>query len=306
MIKEKHLCNKTYGGHQLARYIDVYEVSTIDCAATQYSGYKGTEITLIDQTPAGSGFDHWNITGATLTGNNFILNNDVTAQGIYTALPVVRNLTLQTDGHGTINATKITGYAGDTVTLTNSYDTYYRFSGYTQTGGSLNGSIFTFSNSDATAKAWFKANTFKVSGDFVLPTGSYTGVANFIKNTGPWYAKAPTAVTGNIPTAWTANNRWQPTNTNSYSAAYSGNGAIIQKKERCKLVMNLYAGNTIIKTRDNPSIGMGMGGVTSNVDGLNYMSGYWQGTGTGTQTGQGIFYADGSECLHYVASGLAP
>lgn len=87
MRTEKHIVNKTYGGHQLSRYIDVYEVSTVDCAATQYSGYKGTEITLIDQTPAGYGFDHWNITGATLTGNNFILNNDVTAQGIYTAEP---------------------------------------------------------------------------------------------------------------------------------------------------------------------------------------------------------------------------
>lgn len=89
MKKEKHYLNKVYGGHQLSRYIDVYEVSTVDCAATQYSGYKGTEVTLIDQTPAGYSFDHWNITGATLTGNNFILNNDVTAQGIYTAVPVI-------------------------------------------------------------------------------------------------------------------------------------------------------------------------------------------------------------------------
>lgn len=87
MIKEKHIVNGIYGGHQLARYIDVYEVSAIDCAATQYSGYKGTEVTLIDQTPAGYGFDHWNITGATLTGNNFILNNDVTAQATYSAVP---------------------------------------------------------------------------------------------------------------------------------------------------------------------------------------------------------------------------
>lgn len=87
MIKEKHYVNGIYGGHQLARYIDVYELSAVDCYATQYSGYRGTEVTLVDNPPAGYNFSHWDITGATLTGNNFILNNDVTAQGIYTAVP---------------------------------------------------------------------------------------------------------------------------------------------------------------------------------------------------------------------------
>ena len=40
MKKEKHYVNKVYGNHQLSRYRDVYEVSAIDCAATQYSGYR--------------------------------------------------------------------------------------------------------------------------------------------------------------------------------------------------------------------------------------------------------------------------
>ena len=87
MIKEKHTLKNPYNHHALSRYIDVYEVTTDGCSSSPMSGYKGTECTLVDQTPAGYGFDHWNITGATLTGNNFILNNDVTAQGVYTALP---------------------------------------------------------------------------------------------------------------------------------------------------------------------------------------------------------------------------
>lgn len=87
MFTSKHYLNKTYGSHMLSRIVTGYNVTTIDCDSTVDSGYKGTEVTLIDQTPAGYGFDHWNITGATLTGNNFILNNDVTAQGIYTANP---------------------------------------------------------------------------------------------------------------------------------------------------------------------------------------------------------------------------
>ena len=88
MIKEKHTLTNPYNHHALSRYIDVYEVTTDGCSSSPMSGYKGTECTLVDQTPAGYGFDHWNITGATLTGNNFILNNDVTAQGVYTAIPV--------------------------------------------------------------------------------------------------------------------------------------------------------------------------------------------------------------------------
>lgn len=98
MFTAKHYVNKTYGNHMLSRIVTGYNVTTIDCGSTVNSGYKGTEVTLIDQTPAGYGFDHWNITGATLTGNNFILNNDVTAQGIYTANPTAYQggYTLQT------------------------------------------------------------------------------------------------------------------------------------------------------------------------------------------------------------------
>lgn len=100
MFTSKHYVNKTYGNHMLSRIVTGYNVTTIDCGSTVNSGYKGTEVTLIDQTPAGSGFDHWNITGATLTGNNFILNNDVTAQGIYTALPTTGQITVSPSNIG--------------------------------------------------------------------------------------------------------------------------------------------------------------------------------------------------------------
>lgn len=133
MKKEKHIVNKTYGNHQLARYIDVYELSAIDCAATQYSGYKGTEITLIDQTPTGYGFDHWNITGATLTGNNFILNNDVTAQGVYTAIPVKIPL------RGVISKTDpwIVATGGSMIPGTNVIQGNFSFSDDTITAGKV-------------------------------------------------------------------------------------------------------------------------------------------------------------------------
>lgn len=84
----------------------------------------------------------------------------------------IYTLTLQTDGHGTLNANTLTGYAGDTVNLTTAYNTYYRFSGYGVTGGSVAGNVFTFGSADATVKANFKVNSFTASGNFVTTAGS--------------------------------------------------------------------------------------------------------------------------------------
>lgn len=259
MIKEKHTLTNPYNHHALSRYIDVYELSAIDCAATQYSGYKGTEITLIDQTPAGYGFDHWNITGATLTGNTFILNNDVTAQGIYTAVPYT--LTLQTDGNGTLTATKITGNPGDTVTLTPTYNTYYRFSGYTVTGGSINGNTFTFGNSNATAKAWFRGNTFTASGRFDYEDG-WAGISAYTDETktGIFDRVAVTTYTNNVPASWYTTSSpwgdkslWYPTAASNYSmtAKPSMRSILTYAYEGTSIItasFKTYAGQHTVKT----------------------------------------------------------
>lgn len=68
----------------------------------------------------------------------------------------IYNLSLETDGNGTISASKTSGYSGDTVILSNTHATDYLFSGYSVTGAALNDNILTFANQDATAKAWFK------------------------------------------------------------------------------------------------------------------------------------------------------
>ena len=154
MKKEKHYLNRVYGGHQLSRYIDVYEVTTNGCSSSPMSGYKGTEATLVDQPAWNEKFSSYSITGATLTGNNFILNNDVTAQANY---ETAKNLTLQTDGHGTIASTKSSGFINDTATLSNTASSGYGFSGYSITGATLTGSNFKFTGSNITAKAWFSA-----------------------------------------------------------------------------------------------------------------------------------------------------
>ena len=165
MIKEKHLVNGIYGGHQLARYIDVYEVSANRCHSVPESGYKGTVATLVDEPAWNEKFSSYSITGATLTGNNFVINNDVTAQAVY---ETAKNLTLQTDGHGTIAANKMSGFIGDTAALSNTASNGYGFSGYSITGATLTGSNFKFTGSDITAKAWFSAVPTAYNGSYDL------------------------------------------------------------------------------------------------------------------------------------------
>lgn len=218
MKKEKHIVNNVYGNHQLSRYIDVYEVSANRCHSVPESGYKGTEATLVDDPAWNEKFSSYSITGAVLTGNNFIIDNDVTAQANYeTAKNVTtircnstknsgfigdtaslsnspawnekfnsysitgstltgsnftftgsditaqanfetaKNVTLQTDGHGTIASTKNSGFINDTATLSNTASNGYGFSGYSITGATLTGSNFKFTGSNITAKAWFSA-----------------------------------------------------------------------------------------------------------------------------------------------------
>ena len=154
MIKEKHVLTNPYNHHALSRYIDVYEVSANRCHSVPESGYKGTEATLVDEPAWNEKFSSYSITGATLTGNNFILNNDVTAQANY---ETAKNVTLETDGHGSIASTKSSGFINDIATLSNTASNGYGFSGYSITGATLTGSNFTFTGSNITARAGFSA-----------------------------------------------------------------------------------------------------------------------------------------------------
>lgn len=313
MIKEKHVLKNPYNHHALSRYIDVYEVSANRCHSVPESGYKGTEATLVDDPAWNEKFSSYSITGATLTGNNFILNNDVTAQAIY---ETAKNLTLQTDGHGsiaanknsgfigdqvtlsntpderyslsgysitgatltgnkfnfigndvtakawfsaipltltletdgngTLTATKITGNPGDTVTLTPTYNTYYRFSGYSVTGGSINGNTFTFGNGNATAKAWFRGNTFTASGEF-YPESEWVGISAYTDETktGKYNKAAITNYTNNVPNSWFTTSSpwgsrslWFPTGASNYS--------MTAKLSMRNTLTYAYAGTSII------------------------------------------------------------
>ena len=87
--------------------------------------------------------------------SNKLLKKHYNGHCLYRVIPDPLYLTLQTDGHGIISADALSGYSGDTITLSNTAHDGYGFSGYSVTGASLNGSTVSLINQDATAKAWF-------------------------------------------------------------------------------------------------------------------------------------------------------
>lgn len=148
MFTEKHYVNKTYGNHLLSRTVTGYDVTTVGCSSSPMSGYKGTEATLVDEPAWNEKFSAYNITGATLTGNNFVINNDVTAQAVY---ETAKNVT-------TIDctSTKNSGFIGDTASLSYTAAWNERFSAYSITGATLTGDNFRFTGADITAQAIFE------------------------------------------------------------------------------------------------------------------------------------------------------
>ena len=55
--------------------------------ATPMSGYQGTTVSLSNMPNAGYNFNNYELTGASLTGNQFVMNNDVTAKANFSLPP---------------------------------------------------------------------------------------------------------------------------------------------------------------------------------------------------------------------------
>ena len=181
MKEETHSLKCVYKGVQPYVKVTAYELSAVNCSADKMSGYYGEEGVLISDDPApGYNFKDWSVTGTTLTGNNFKFNGDVTAQANYSAIKY--NVTLQNDGHGSIAASKTTGNIGDTITLSNTPNSHYGFSGYSITGSTLTGNAFKIGTSNVTAKGWFSALpsytlTLQNDGHGTLTANKVTGYA---------------------------------------------------------------------------------------------------------------------------------
>lgn len=105
------------------------------------------------------------------SGESLIYNNECELLWPeYTPDP--RFLTLTQSQGGIITANKLSGFDGETVTLSNIPSTDYSFSSYLITGAELTGSQFNFAGYDVTAEGIFKSDVL-ASGNFVANTKHY-------------------------------------------------------------------------------------------------------------------------------------
>ena len=140
------------------------------------SGYSGDTATLT-VTPSG---DEWklsalNITGAELTGNNFMFgNSNVTASA---GFEHSRDLTLVNSEHGVLSADKMSGFSGDVVTVDATTDEGWYFTGLNITGATATGNQFMFIGENVTAEGLYTDEGYPItylSDDHVQCTGDTT------------------------------------------------------------------------------------------------------------------------------------
>lgn len=123
-------------------------------SASKSSGYSG-DIATLTAIPAS---EDWkcsaiDITGATLTGNDFMFSNsNVTASA---GFEHSRELTLENGDHGVLSADKMTGFSGDVVTVDATTDEGWYFTGLNVTGAVATGNKFTFIGNDVTAEGLY-------------------------------------------------------------------------------------------------------------------------------------------------------
>lgn len=230
-------------------------------------------------------------------------------------------LTLETDGHGTLTANTLSGYAGDTVALSTSYNTYYRFSGYGCTGGSIASNTFTFGNQDATAKAFYKPNAFTATGNFEKGSNIDCYVNGTVNTTKiPAKYALHGAHTGDIPAAWyNSSNRWKVTTAPSaYKITLNTkmhlSGAKRAKSDGYWITACSLIGSTKTQSQSWSDTGAGWSGnyfynksFTSNSTGVNYgVSGCLKASGYGSNwTARAYYYANGTSGT-WTATGYAP
>ena len=177
-----------------------YDKGTV--SSNYNSGCEFDTIILKDIPAEGYYISSYNITGSDLDIDRFKFNtNDVEIEPIWSNSPVVRYVSLVTDGNGTISANKTTGYANESINLLTVPNENYEFNHYECTGGTIIDNTFIFNICNATISAYFNAlssilysftgdytgNVFSTPVDLTNATGDYIGIKFEYKNTAPSY-----------------------------------------------------------------------------------------------------------------------
>ena len=186
--------------------------------ANKMSGYDNDIVTLSNTANTAYNFTRYDLTGATLTSNQFKFNgNNVSAKGVFTQKPT-RTVTINQQTGGTIQATPTTGYDGTIVTLSNTANAGYTFNKYNITGGTLTGNQFTLTGGNVTVQPVWTHNVYSLTlqndGHGTLAAGKTTGYYNdtttLTATPNEYYAFANYGVTGgsvsNNTYTWAASN----------------------------------------------------------------------------------------------------
>jgi hypothetical protein len=186
--------------------------------ANKMSGFDNDVVTLSNTANTAYNFTRYDLTGATLTSNQFKFNgNNVTAKGVFTQKPT-RSVTINQQTGGTIQATPTTGYDGTIVTLSNTANVGYTFNKYNITGATLTGNRFTLTGNNVTIQPVWTHNVYSLTlqndGHGTLAAGKTTGYYNDTTTLTPTpnanYAFANYSVTGgsisNNTYTWAASN----------------------------------------------------------------------------------------------------
>jgi len=116
-----------------------------------------------------------NITGAELTGNDFMFgNSNVSAQAEFEHS---RDLTLVPNEHATLSADKMSGFSGDVVTVDATTDEGWYFTGLNLTGATATGNQFMFVGENVTAEGLYTDEGYPItylSDEHVQCTGDTT------------------------------------------------------------------------------------------------------------------------------------
>ena len=185
-------------------------------SADKDKGFIGDVVTVTGTMDEGWYLTGFNSTGATMTGNKFAFaGEDVTVEGLYTdeGFPVVYEA--ENGVHLTGDPIAIPGVG---MTLTTSYDTYYRTNGYDITGGYIEDGML-YATAPCTARLKSKLNTFTASGGWDKGSNvTVTSNRNWVSAVVPVKYATVSYKTSNVPTAWYAtSNRWKPSNASAYS-----------------------------------------------------------------------------------------
>jgi len=139
-----------------ARTVHVLDGDHGSASASMTSGYEGEPVTLTSTPDEGWYLSGYNISGASLSGNKFMFEDeDVTVQPLFTDQEK-RTITIVQPTGGTISASVLEGFDGTVVTLGNTPATGYQFQSYSVTGATLSGNSFMIDGSDVTVTGTFK------------------------------------------------------------------------------------------------------------------------------------------------------